>query len=207
MNVTGLHWWSVNIGSGNGLVLSLFIGTSFTVAVFTIFATSNVDSIVGIPHKIYSIQRNLIHIKSRSLCWMSPSAPRVCSQSGGQKPVLTLSLDSIAPAVLLSHGTVAGRDYLPEANPGNEPRSLARQRWHATATPLNYLSQCWPRSLSPYGVTRPQWVKIRGTFVMKYHLLWKLIQHIQKLSISIQKCHKEGQTILPPESKAGYEIG
>ena len=46
---------------------SLFIGTSFTVAVFTIFATSNVDSIVGTPHKIYSMQRILIHIKSRSL--------------------------------------------------------------------------------------------------------------------------------------------
>ena len=25
--------------------------------------------------------------------------------------------------------------------------------------PSHYLSQCWPRSLSPYGVTRPQWVK------------------------------------------------
>ena len=37
---------------------SLFIGTSFTEAVFTIFATSNVDSIGGIPHKIYSKQRN-----------------------------------------------------------------------------------------------------------------------------------------------------
>ena len=24
----------------------------------------------------------------------------------------------------------------------------------------HYLSQCWPRSLSPYGFTRPQWVKI-----------------------------------------------
>ena len=23
-----------------------------------------------------------------------------------------------------------------------------------------YLSQCWPRSLSPYGITRPEWVKI-----------------------------------------------
>ena len=23
----------------------------------------------------------------------------------------------------------------------------------------HYLSQCWPRSMSPYGVTRPQWVK------------------------------------------------
>ena len=43
---------------------SLFIGTSFTVAVFTIFATSNVDSIVGISHKIYSMQRILIHIKA-----------------------------------------------------------------------------------------------------------------------------------------------
>ena len=74
---------------------SLFIGTSFTVAVFAIFATSNVYSIVGIPHKIYSMQKILIHIKSRSLCWMCPSAPRVCSEPGGQKPVLSLSLDLI----------------------------------------------------------------------------------------------------------------
>ena len=43
---------------------SLFIGTSFTVVVFTIFATSNVDSIVRIPHKIYSMPRILIHIKA-----------------------------------------------------------------------------------------------------------------------------------------------
>ena len=26
-------------------------------------------------------------------------------------------------------------------------------------TTSHYLSQCWPSSLSPYGVTRPQWVK------------------------------------------------
>ena len=31
---------------------------------------------------------------------------------------------------------------------------MAWCRW-ATS---HYLSQCWPRSLSPYGVTRPQWV-------------------------------------------------
>ena len=29
--------------------------------------------------------------------------------------------------------------------------------WCRQAT-IHYLSQCWPRSLSPYGVTRPQWV-------------------------------------------------
>ena len=30
--------------------------------------------------------------------------------------------------------------------------------WCHQAT-CHYLSQCWPRYLSPYGVTRPQWVK------------------------------------------------
>ena len=30
--------------------------------------------------------------------------------------------------------------------------------WCHQAT-RHYLSQCWPRSLLPYGVTRPQWVK------------------------------------------------
>ena len=32
--------------------------------------------------------------------------------------------------------------------------------WSRQAT-SHYLSQCWPRFLSPYGVTRPQWVKSR----------------------------------------------
>ena len=27
----------------------------------------------------------------------------------------------------------------------------------------HYLSQCWPRSMSPYGVTKPQWPYIIGT--------------------------------------------
>ena len=31
--------------------------------------------------------------------------------------------------------------------------------WCRQAT-SHYLSQCWPRSLSPHGVTRPQWVKL-----------------------------------------------
>ena len=31
----------------------------------------------------------------------------------------------------------------------------------------HYLSQCWPRSLSPYGVTWPQWVKRSH-----YNVLW-----------------------------------
>ena len=33
---------------------------------------------------------------------------------------------------------------------------------------IHYLSQCWPRSVSPYGIIRPQWVKT---------MIWKLIQN------------------------------
>ena len=33
--------------------------------------------------------------------------------------------------------------------------------WCHQAT-CHYHSQCWPRSLSPYGVTRPQWVKFHS---------------------------------------------
>ena len=36
--------------------------------------------------------------------------------------------------------------------------SVQVMAWCRQAT-SHYLSQCWPRSLSPYGVTRPQWVK------------------------------------------------
>ena len=32
--------------------------------------------------------------------------------------------------------------------------------WCRQAT-SHYLNQCWPRSLPPYGVTRPQWVSMR----------------------------------------------
>ena len=43
----------------------------------------------------------------------------------------------------------------------------------------HYLSQCWPRSLSPYDVTRPQWVK-NGTlctwWLSKLYIIWGDLQ-------------------------------
>ena len=41
--------------------------------------------------------------------------------------------------------------------------------WCHQAT-SHYLSQCWPRSLSPYGVTRPQWVKSHQGWVTHTHI-------------------------------------
>ena len=44
--------------------------------------------------------------------------------------------------------------------------------WCCQATNL-YLNQCWPRFMSRYGVTRPQWVKERSfvsIFIYKWYL-------------------------------------
>ena len=42
--------------------------------------------------------------------------------------------------------------------------------WCRQAT-SHYLSQCWPRSRSPYGVTRPQWVKL---LLLRSFIVWAL---------------------------------
>ena len=42
---------------------------------------------------------------------------------------------------------------------GNKSTLVEVMAWCRQAT-SHYLSQCWPRSLSPYGVTRPQWVNL-----------------------------------------------
>ena len=55
--------------------------------------------------------------------------------------------------------------------------------WCRQAT-SHYMSQCWPRSLSPYGVTRPQWVNYK--FGIKPHLSGtnKLIMYDHKQHLS-----------------------
>ena len=43
-------------------------------------------------------------------------------------------------------------------NPVDEKSTLVQvMAWCHQAT-SHYLSQCWPRSMPPYGITRPQWV-------------------------------------------------
>ena len=44
--------------------------------------------------------------------------------------------------------------------------------WYRQAR-SHYLSQCWPRSQSPYGVTRPQWVHC-GWVTRKWYMCWEI---------------------------------
>ena len=46
--------------------------------------------------------------------------------------------------------------------------------WCRQAT-SHYLSQCWPRSLSPYDVTRPQWVNQAEDSLRQWLIGWHLL--------------------------------
>ena len=52
----------------------------------------------------------------------------------------------------------------------------------------HYLSQCWPRSLSPYGVTRPQWVNLIQCnvwwpgHVRSQAISWRLFHHVRMVA-------------------------
>ena len=45
-------------------------------------------------------------------------------------------------------------------NPSDDKSTLVQVMAWCRQAASHYLSQCCPRSLSPYGVTRPQWVKL-----------------------------------------------
>ena len=44
----------------------------------------------------------------------------------------------------------------------------------------HYLSQCWPRSISPYGITRPQWVNKDKMLVQLWTNKWHPISHLHR---------------------------
>ena len=58
----------------------------------------------------------------------------------------------------------------------NKSTLVQVKAWCHQAT-SHYLNQCWPRSVSPYGVTGPQWVKERPLWLSLacFQLVWTLL--------------------------------
>ena len=65
-------------------------------------------------------------------------------------------------------------------NPADDKSALVQvMAWCRQAT-SHYLSQCWLSSLSPYGITRPQWVKKKWSGILQYLVnirCWCVINH------------------------------
>ena len=62
--------------------------------------------------------------------------------------------------------------------------------WCRQAT-SHYLSQCWSRSLSPYGVTRPEWVNsLRPSDALWHHRSESTFPQYDEISFSIVMIHR-----------------
>ena len=54
--------------------------------------------------------------------------------------------------------------------------------------PSHYLSQCWPRSMTPCGVTGPQWVKLRiseHTWLSSVHCSFQCVQSLRQNDLAM----------------------
>ena len=59
-------------------------------------------------------------------------------------------------------------------SPGDKSTLVQVMAWCRQAT-SHYLSQCWLRSMLPYGITRPQWVRLFSCFRLQ-----KVVKDLQK---------------------------
>ena len=63
--------------------------------------------------------------------------------------------------------------------------------WCRQAT-SHYLSQCWPRSLSPYGVTRLQWVNwLETAKTITHTTTWFIILIVEFIKMHVAKFREE----------------
>ena len=72
----------------------------------------------------------------------------------------------------------------------------------------HYLIQCWPKFMSPYGLTRPQWIELLGV-IIDSKLSWKnhidyACNKLTKCLVSYVKAGKTAQTI--PHQKTTQTI-
>ena len=58
----------------------------------------------------------------------------------------------------------------------NDKSTLVQVMAWCRQAPIHYLSQCWPRSVSPYGVTWPQWILIM--IIVWYIYIYVLTRYI-----------------------------
>ena len=69
-----------------------------------------------------------------------------------------------------------GLRWMPEDLTDDQSTLVQVMAWCRQAT-SHHLNQCWPRSLPPYDITRPQWVKVWFMFCLKLPCPYLALEH------------------------------
>ena len=79
--------------------------------------------------------------------------------------------------------------WLTEDNINDKSMLIQVTVWRSQATG-HYRGQCWPRSMLPYSITRPQWVKYHvwwwNLLSQKHHQPWYWLYEMRMLSSSLR---------------------
>ena len=99
--------------------------------------------------------KKCLSVKKKSWCWLMINS---LAPGGFENIFQNVFFKLISWIDTLSNSCETVLRRMPQ-NPSDDKSTLVQvMAWCRQAT-SHYLSQCCPRSLSPYGVTRPQWVK------------------------------------------------
>ena len=104
----------------------------------------------------YPILYGVYCIPDTRLAWVNSLAPGEFDYSlqlVNFKLISMINILSIFCAIVIR--------WMPQQLTDHQSTLVQAMAWCRQAT-SHYLSQCWPRPLSPYGVTRPQWVNRSG---------------------------------------------
>ena len=95
------------------------------------------------------------------------------------------SLDWLIGIFTFSHDNVPR--WMPQGLTDDKSTLVQVMGWCHQAI-SHYLSQCWPRSVSPYDVTRPQWVKVWGHLDMYFGVTSQIWDKTSNFSTMNSNC-------------------
>ena len=153
------------------LHIQWYIIRSFDILVYIIFPVGWFFSMISAYHLEYPIFNNqvfkitLIHLTRRDVIWHHMS---------GKTLYIYIQVNSLAPGrfqfnfrwvifklTLVNRGWGISNEialrWMPLDLTDDKPILVQVMAWCHQAT-SHYMNQCWPSSMSPYGITRPQWV-------------------------------------------------
>ena len=119
--------------------------------------------------------------------WPNMGVARQCFNSLAPGRFECDSKNGIFSLVLLIGIFISSHDnalrWMPQDLTDDKSTLVQVMAWCCQAT-SHYLSQCWPKAMSPYGIIRPQWVNELALGWCMENVIFKLILQIYIMSIS-----------------------
>ena len=144
------------------------------------YQTTTKHSNVNIMVRIYDMYDTCIHTPIALINSLAPRRPRCHFKTAIINLVLLIGIFTSSKDNALK--------WMPRDLTDDKSTLVQGMAWCRQAT-SHYLSQCWPSSMSPYGVTRPQWVN-SDVVGQKYVITFSMVTTLLMVTVYLINIHK-----------------